>query len=39
MIVEKLGGHIAVAGSENMGAMFQIQLPLAIQWDGNGIDK
>jgi len=29
MIVEKLGGHITASGSEEMGAVFQVVLPLA----------
>jgi len=39
MIVEKLGGHIAVSSSEEMGAVFQVVLPLAKQRIRIGSDK
>jgi two-component system sensor histidine kinase HupT/HoxJ len=39
MIVEKLGGRITVSNSEEMGAVFQVMLPLARQRESIGIDK
>ncbi len=39
MIVEKLGGHIAVSNSEKMGAAFQVTLPLTNQSQSIGIDQ
>jgi two-component system NtrC family sensor kinase len=39
MIVEKLGGHIAVSSGEEMGAAFQVILPLAKQHESIGIDQ
>ncbi|WP_372681219.1 sensor histidine kinase [Desulfosarcina sp.] len=39
MIVEKLGGHITVSGGKEVGAVFQVVLPLARNSDVNGIDR
>jgi two-component system NtrC family sensor kinase len=39
MIVEKLGGHITVSGSEERGAVFQVMLPLTKSSEVNGIDR
>ena len=39
MIVEKLGGHITVSGSKEMGAVFQVVLPLAKQIDVIDMDR
>ena len=39
MIVEKLGGHITVSGNKEMGAVFQVVLPLAKDSDVNGTDR
>ena len=39
MIVEKLGGHISVSSSEEMGAVFQVILPLATHGERNGNDS
>ena len=38
MIVEKLGGHITVSGSQEKGAVFQVVLPLAKPGQVNGMD-
>ena len=39
MIVEKLGGRITVSGNKEMGAVFQVILPLAKDRDVNGTDR
>lgn len=39
MIVEKLGGHISVSGNKEMGAVFQVVLPLAKDSQLNGTDR
>jgi signal transduction histidine kinase len=39
MIVEKLGGHISVSGNKEMGAIFQVALPLATDRELNGTDR
>jgi signal transduction histidine kinase len=39
MIVEKLGGHITVSTSQEMGAVFQVVLPLAEPADVERMDE